>query len=716
MERNKKFTIQQKRMTTSMVQLLTRNIILNQNNLRLTFDVPVTNYQNPTVTRPKIIAQSSKITRIKNIWIAYWCPRTNNVIYGRIVEKNHFYNHHQIITFEHFIHIPDSHPYSHNQTSRSRPTYLTRCTGCHLSEHNIYNNTPTNNCYITSLSNSTFIINVSKSNLTFQNYRKPFYKCAKQHSTIKQIAIIDFNLRSSRPTPSNTNSEDPIIYRSHLQQSIDLNSVNFLNRNLIIQLVQPNSLHIPLLNLSLQLNSYTNLDFYTDGSLVRDNDIPTMGYGWIFTSDLTTNITHSGASCEWASLTKAELLAIITALIVCPPNSTITIYTDSNNCINTFNNLQSPKLTTRRFQKINNCTLWNTLKHIISTLKLSVSLIKVKVHSGDALNDAAECRYAYQNIRKSIKRIINFQYFEQHLAHQNLHKIKQYALNKNIDWEYFQLWFKYNSFSKPTSKQYSKHISWRIKCSSNNLPMLDILNRNYPDLLNNHDSCFLCSTNKESNEHLWNCLRVLSLITPIFIDHYNKFKTLITSESNSVYALYSDSIMRNPIFKWTTKPPQQIFDIPDLHCLLMNFVPISLTYPFKAAKINKNTTKRILLKFLYDLHKDIYEQIWKVRANIWKDFKKANNITKKSFIDYRRNHNHDSTHTQHNIQRNNNIERSNGYHCSLNDTRRHIENNNLWIYLTSSNFLHNLPWLSSLNEDLSKFHSTIFDNIFLSHI
>lgn len=157
-------------------------------------------------------------------------------------------------------------------------------------------------------------------------------------------------------------------------------------------------------------------------------------------------------------------------------------------------------------------------------------------------------------------------------------------------------------------------------------------------------------------------------------------------------------------------------DIPDLHCLLMNFVPISLTYPFKAAKISKETTKKILLKFLFDLHKDIYEHIWKLRANIWKEFKKAHNITKKSFTDYRRNHTRDSTNRQQNIHHNNNINHSYGYHCPLNDSRRHIENNNLWIYLTSSNFLHNLPWLSSLNEDLSRFHSNIFNNIFLFHI
>ncbi|PKY55539.1 hypothetical protein RhiirA4_427591 [Rhizophagus irregularis] len=204
-----------------------------------------------------------------------------------------------------------------------------------------------------------------------------------------------------------------------------------------------------------------------------------MGYDWIFSTDLTANINYLGSCKEWASSTKAELVAIITALIVCPSQSTVTIYTDSLSCINTFNNLKSPKLSTRRFQKINNCALWNTLKHIINEFKLQVTLIKVKAHSGDSLNDAADilaksgcsskeymnfnfhhtktqtCHLQFngttiidRNIRKTSKRMINFQYFERHLAHQNLQIIKDYTLNNIIDWEYSQLWFKYNSFSQ----------------------------------------------------------------------------------------------------------------------------------------------------------------------------------------------------------------------------------------------------------------------------
>lgn len=124
------------------------------------------------------------------------------------------------------------------------------------------------------------------------------------------------------------------------------------------------------------------------------------------------------------------------------------------------------------------------------------------------------------------------------------------------------------------------------------------------------------------------------------------------------------------------KTPNQIKDIPQLHSLLLNFVPSDLTYPFKAAKISKQTTKNILLKFLFELHKELYDNIWKYRALQWKQLKKSLNLSKKSFTNYRFNfrqniHTHSQTHII-TSPRN-----DHGYHCSLNDTRRHLDNNNL---------------------------------------
>ncbi|PKY45336.1 hypothetical protein RhiirA4_459884 [Rhizophagus irregularis] len=212
------------------------------------------------------------MTNILNPSITYWCARTNEVIFGRVIEKNHFYNHHQTITFEHFTHITDSHPDNITSTPRSRPTYIAKCTGCHLSEHNIYHQNATNTCYITSLSNSTFIIQVSKSNLSFPHHKRPIYKCIKQYSTIKHLAIIDFNLRSSYNNNNNNTLIDPLLYRLQIDNSIELNLINILNKNLILQLILPISLHSSLLTISFKLSSFTNLEFYTDGSLSRDNE------------------------------------------------------------------------------------------------------------------------------------------------------------------------------------------------------------------------------------------------------------------------------------------------------------------------------------------------------------------------------------------------------------------------------------------------------------
>ncbi|PKY55538.1 hypothetical protein RhiirA4_475068 [Rhizophagus irregularis] len=102
----------------------------------------------------------------------------------------------------------------------------------------------------------------------------------------------------------------------------------------------------------------------------------------------------------------------------------------------------------------------------------------------------------------------------------------------------------------------------------------------------------------------------------------------------------------------------------------MNFVPISLSYPFKAAKISKESTKKILLKFLYDLHKELYENIWKQRAIAWKEFKKIHHINKKSFTNYRRDRPRDTHHRSQRRNDHNNDTTINGYHCPLNDTRR----------------------------------------------
>ncbi|PKY45024.1 hypothetical protein RhiirA4_459501 [Rhizophagus irregularis] len=190
--------------------------------------------------------------------------------------------------------------------------------------------------------------------------------------------------------------------------------------------------------------------------------------------------------------------------------------------------------------------------------------------------------------------------------------------------------------------------------------------------------CFFCHTTVETNLHLWTCPAVISKLIPIF----------------------------TKVFNWTTNPPNTIDDAPHLHCLLLNFVPTELLSPFKAANIGKQLIKKNLFQFLLDLHHDIYNTIWKERSSLWKEKKKTLNITKSSFKNFKRSkHRQDHHQDQRRPNQQNFIPTSHGYINSFNDSRRAIDNSILWIYLTSSNFLHNLPWLSSLKIDLSSFSS-----------
>lgn len=82
------------------------------------------------------------------------------------------------------------------------------------------------------------------------------------------------------------------------------------------------------------------------------------------------------------------MFAIFNLLLICPLRSNI----DSQATIQTFNALYlyTPRLTDRRLQKLNNCHLCQSIKQIIDTLQLQVTLSKVKAHSNNFYNDQAD--------------------------------------------------------------------------------------------------------------------------------------------------------------------------------------------------------------------------------------------------------------------------------------------------------------------------------------
>ncbi|PKK66007.1 hypothetical protein RhiirC2_853199 [Rhizophagus irregularis] len=277
-------------------------------------------------------------------------------------------------------------------------------------------------------------------------------------------------------------------------------------------------------------------------------------------------------------------------------------------------------------------------------------------------------------------------------------------MGKLINWEYTQDWFSYNPFSKATSQSYSKHVSWRIKCSNYHLPTLDSLNRNYPDILKGFDTCFLCSSAQETNEHFWTCPESIRILKDIFMKHESIYKSLIINNLDRNIIDDLDKVNFNsPVFSCFNLPIKTISDAKDLHCILINMVPSSIIKPFQDAKIPKKLTKNLFLTFLFNLHRDIYELLWKIRTMKWKQYKIDHNITKSSFTkrltQRKEQRRQNFQEISPNNPDNNNILNI-GYTNPFMTSRCNLDESVLWIYLTSSNFRHNLPWINSLYLDI----------------
>ena len=116
---------------------------------------------------------------------------------------------------------------------------------------------------------------------------------------------------------------------------IDIPSSTSINSELIDRLIAMPSLAHDLKALAISVASLSDLIFYTDSSLICLLDyIDVMGMGWICVHN--EFLVFAASSTLWPSSTKAEILACLTALITAPPKAMITIFSDSQSTIDSF--------------------------------------------------------------------------------------------------------------------------------------------------------------------------------------------------------------------------------------------------------------------------------------------------------------------------------------------------------------------------------------------
>ena len=134
------------------------------------------------------------------------------------------------------------------------------------------------------------------------------------------------------------------------------------------------------------------IDIYTDGSLNKlltiSNGAFIMGSGWIIPQ---LDIKYGCASTHWPSSTKAELIAIWTAILAIPIwITTINIFTDSQAAIDSINKAKTSLWNVRQYTKTPNSMIIEQILRLTRTKIQSLNLIKVKGHSGDLFNNLAD--------------------------------------------------------------------------------------------------------------------------------------------------------------------------------------------------------------------------------------------------------------------------------------------------------------------------------------
>jgi len=169
-----------------------------------------------------------------------------------------------------------------------------------------------------------------------------------------------------------------------------------------------------LTKLANKFDRFSHLSFYTDGSVTRneDNIHSKAAAAWIETSTVSPTEFSCGVNVDFISSTKAEIMAVLSAIIIAPKDCAIDIYTDSQNVIMTYNYINMNNILNypKECFKTQYIDLWYALFDVILYNDLMLTFHKIKAHARNSNNnhvdlltkDALDCEPMNINIINSI--------------------------------------------------------------------------------------------------------------------------------------------------------------------------------------------------------------------------------------------------------------------------------------------------------------------------
>ncbi|RIA87503.1 hypothetical protein C1645_740065 [Glomus cerebriforme] len=561
-------------------------------------------------------------------WITYINNEEINI--GKLIKRNE-----DKITIQHWIREIESEEKSPSQNR----SIIKECTGC------------------------------SQNDFSLQNYNA--YNCIKEIKRLESWELTKVKKLTKEKkyeiSPSFYQIKDIIHNKLDTHRIINPSSSQ-PEITLIEQYVEDGPTKDLLSSLKYAIHHSNNkyLEFYTDGSMKQINNIQTMGSAFIQTSDNFDKITFTASSEKWASPLKAELISIVSVLLILNKNSKVKIFTDCQSIITYFYSHKKEDYWSniRNNFKNNNNLLWTILFDIIITNNIEIELIKVKAHSNDYYNNIVDTlakralvdpKIEFKtNSTKQIKYWIkwnnysiekNLRSFLKIISYNNLlsewlslYRNKSY-LQQDINWKWTMLALNYGRSNQITDNKLSNTFKRKIKFIFEDFPTIEKLKQFQYNLYKNKN-CFKCNQQKETFLHLWHCQQTISIMEQIIIEAKQYLQELIIENLPDNHKNKSNniSININNILNWNS-----LLINHKIINLLKGLIDNNIVYILKKYVIKDKIIEEILGLFIEFLQFHSFECIWKERCELVKEKEKKDNITKKDKKLFSYNSNLDNT-------------------------------------------------------------------------
>jgi ribonuclease HI len=263
-----------------------------------------------------------------------------------------------------------------------------------------------------------------------------------------------------------------------------------------------------------------------------------MGFAWIQTHPSSPRLTFQASSSKWPSAYKTELMAVLTAIIVCPSNCQVDIFTDCQSLINKFQEIANYRYTNRRnILKDSHSYLCCIIYETIILLKLTVNFHKVPAHSDNPDNNQAHAfasqAYQFSGVHLTDVPTIHLPFLptwqgyviNTHHRHfirsisklkghmsWTMHSFNERYLDLAVDWPSTLEHFNHDEPTYETSMKASYSKSCKIKTLLETLPVMSKMQALRPHVYDaSWSRCIKCNQQQESFQHIWICPKTIEI-------------------------------------------------------------------------------------------------------------------------------------------------------------------------------------------------------------